>query len=123
MPILSVASLNPQINGLTVAGANSVVQQIRLPKNAPASIQTKDVGTAATGTWKFELGNDLVDWNDATNSFAAAVNQPTALTGTQTNFLLLPETFAGFSYLQVTFTSSAGTHVLTMSVRQGDTSL
>lgn len=123
MPILSTASLNPQINGVSLAGAATVVQQVKLPKNAPVSIQAKSVSTAGTGTWKFELSDDLVDFNDVTSQFAAAVNQPTGLTGTSLNFLLIPTTFAGFGYLQVTFASSAGTNVVTCSVRAGDATL
>jgi hypothetical protein len=122
MPILSVASKDPQINGVTLTGAASVVAQVRLPKNAPVSIQTKDVGTGATGTWKFEVTNDFVDFNDVTASFTALL-QPTALTGTQLNFLQIPAAAGGFQGLQVTFTGSAGTNVLTLNVRAGDTSL
>lgn len=115
-PVKSDISTSPQLNGLTITGTDTATIDVALSK-IQATLQTKVVGTAATGTWQVLVSNDLVDFVDITSSFAPALNQPAALTGTQYNFATLPAVAMGWAYLRLVYTNASGTSVLTVSVR------
>jgi hypothetical protein len=115
---LSDQTVNPQINGATVNNTTATTTScIVRPHNPGWSLQTKAVCTAGTITWKVEVSNDLVDWNDITSSFAPPLTNTAALTGTSLNFALAPPTAGGFVFLRITATCSAGSAVITVSVR------
>lgn len=119
--ISSDLSVNPQINGVAVAsgGTQTTATCIVRLSSAAWTAQLKAVCTAGTGTWKIEVSDDLVDLNDVTTTAAPALTNPSALTGTSLNFASVAPTspVAGFQYVRITFTCSAGSAVITASVK------
>lgn len=115
--ISSDISQNPQINGVAVAAAGQTTAQCIVRLHQPNfTLQAKAVCTAATGTWKVEFSNDLVDWNDVTAYFTPALTNPAALTGTNLNFATCPPTVGGWRYARITFTITVGSAVITVTV-------